>query len=194
MKSRSGFTIVELLIVIVVIAILAAISTIAYRGIRERADYATMVSSVDGWEKILKMIKAQDGEYPLTEGEGAPIGAYVCLTNRETLPATSLFDENVCYSALISGTYQPVALTLNPSGNLAQKLQQQASALPSTPLAEHSYSTVRVRGIMYANAPGIASPRISYVYRENYGCPRGHLATTTDTQGRTLTICTVLLN
>lgn len=36
-QVRSGFTIVELLIIIVVIAILAAISVIAYNGIQERA-------------------------------------------------------------------------------------------------------------------------------------------------------------
>ena len=36
-KSQKGFTIVELLIVIVVIAILAAISIVAYTGVQENA-------------------------------------------------------------------------------------------------------------------------------------------------------------
>jgi prepilin-type N-terminal cleavage/methylation domain-containing protein len=35
--NHSGFTIVELLIVIVVIAILAALSVVAYNGIQNRA-------------------------------------------------------------------------------------------------------------------------------------------------------------
>ena len=36
-RSQHGFTIVELLIVIVVIGILAAIVTVAYAGVQERA-------------------------------------------------------------------------------------------------------------------------------------------------------------
>lgn len=52
-RLHSGFTIVELLIVIVVIAILAAISIVSYRGIQSRAvaskqsaDMATLVQAI----------------------------------------------------------------------------------------------------------------------------------------------------
>ena len=42
--NRSGFTIVELLIVIVVIGILAAITVVAYNGIQERARMAAALA------------------------------------------------------------------------------------------------------------------------------------------------------
>ncbi len=45
-KNSSGFTIVELLIVIVVIAILAAISVVAYTGIQNRANDAAVQTDV----------------------------------------------------------------------------------------------------------------------------------------------------
>jgi len=44
---RSGFTIVELLIVIVVIGILAAISLVSYTGIQTRAKTASSLATVD---------------------------------------------------------------------------------------------------------------------------------------------------
>ena len=45
-KPRAGFTIVELLIVIVVIAILATISIVAYNGIQDRARTSAMTSAL----------------------------------------------------------------------------------------------------------------------------------------------------
>lgn len=54
MKSKNGFTIVELLIVIVVIAILAAISFVTYNRIREMAYDAKVDTTLDQIEKLVK--------------------------------------------------------------------------------------------------------------------------------------------
>ncbi len=65
MKStKTGFTIVELLIVIVVIAILAAITTVAYNGIQTRAKNAGRLSEVTTVIKVLESYKAFNGDYP----------------------------------------------------------------------------------------------------------------------------------
>jgi prepilin-type N-terminal cleavage/methylation domain-containing protein len=45
-KITTGFTLVELLIVIVVIAILAAISVVAYTGIQNRANNTTVEADI----------------------------------------------------------------------------------------------------------------------------------------------------
>lgn len=50
-KSVSGFTIVELLIVIVVIAVLAAVTTVAYNGLQTRAQNAKIASDISILQK-----------------------------------------------------------------------------------------------------------------------------------------------
>lgn len=64
--SNRGFTIIELLIVIVVIAILAAISIVSYNGIQERARATVVQSDLSNAAKKIELarIDATDGLYP----------------------------------------------------------------------------------------------------------------------------------
>lgn len=62
--NKKGFTIVELLIVIVVIGILAAITIVAYNGIQLRARDADRVSDISQIQKKLEIYKAINGVYP----------------------------------------------------------------------------------------------------------------------------------
>jgi prepilin-type N-terminal cleavage/methylation domain-containing protein len=65
-KKETGFTIVELLIVIVVIAILAAISIIAYNGIQDRAKTTNIKSDLNSLNKAIQLYYADNGLYPIT--------------------------------------------------------------------------------------------------------------------------------
>jgi len=64
LKKQSGFTIVELLIVIVVIGILAAITIVAYAGITSRADATKAQTNGANVLKVVESYNADVGRYP----------------------------------------------------------------------------------------------------------------------------------
>ena len=64
MKSKSGFTIVELLIVIVVIGVLASITVVAFNGVKARAQIASSQSDLKRNMKQLLSYKAERGSWP----------------------------------------------------------------------------------------------------------------------------------
>lgn len=66
MAKRQGFTIVELLIVIVVIAILAAITIVAFNGVNDRAKNSAMASGINQYAKALINYGTLNGQYPTT--------------------------------------------------------------------------------------------------------------------------------
>ncbi len=74
--TKPGFTIVELLIVIVVIGILAAITIVAYNGVQDRARNAALKSEMNQLQKRIQVdALQQDGESislkaPLAYGTG----------------------------------------------------------------------------------------------------------------------------
>lgn len=74
--DRRGFTIVELLIVIVVIGVLAAITIVAYNGIQTRARDSSRTSAVRQIQKSIELYKQTNGRYPpqVAIGTNAPAG------------------------------------------------------------------------------------------------------------------------
>ena len=90
-RHNHGFTIVELLIVIVVIAILAAITIVAYNGIQNRARDAQRLSDITAIAKALESYKAQTGSYPTAVGNS--VGGWEISSNQtETMPFASTCD------------------------------------------------------------------------------------------------------
>lgn len=63
-KSNRGFTIVELLIVIVVIAILAAISIVAYNGVQARTNNTAAATAAENVAKKLDIYNSINSSYP----------------------------------------------------------------------------------------------------------------------------------
>lgn len=70
MKRAYGFTIVELLIVIVVIAILAAVTVVAYGNISTRSKDIAKLASIEQFIKQIELYKAEHGDYPLPVPSG----------------------------------------------------------------------------------------------------------------------------
>ena len=100
-KTKSGFTIVELLIVIVVIAILAAISIVAYNGIQDRAHNSSIYAGIDAYHKAIKLYAIDNGSYPsqipACFGGNATLGANndQCMTTATNYKINTAFDNAI---------------------------------------------------------------------------------------------------
>lgn len=75
---KNGFTIVELLIVVVVIAILAAISVVAYIGVQSRARNNTTSTAVSTYYKTFALYAATYSRYPTLSQTYNCLGQSTC--------------------------------------------------------------------------------------------------------------------
>lgn len=107
---RQGFTIVELLIVIVVIGILAAITIVAFNGVQTRAKLVKVGQDLASVNKLVQAYYSLNGEYPVTAGS-IGFGA--------TVPA--LTDANCTSSGTRTAQWVPGMDTQLPSSDQSLK-------------------------------------------------------------------------
>lgn len=85
MRAERGFTIVELLIVIVVIGILAAIVIVAYNGIQDRAKNTKYQTDAAALQKGAEAVNADLGAYP-TGADSAALTTSFNASNTFKIP------------------------------------------------------------------------------------------------------------
>ncbi|MDQ3018810.1 MAG: prepilin-type N-terminal cleavage/methylation domain-containing protein, partial [bacterium] len=88
-----GFTIVELLIVVVVIAVIAAITVVAYTNIQQRAVASVMKSDLGQAAKTFELYKVNNGNYPTSMPSEAR------ASNGYVLSATQTTSDRFCINA-----------------------------------------------------------------------------------------------
>lgn len=74
-KNKSGFTIVELLVVITIIAILASIVVVTYRGTQGRARDDRRKTDIHNITKALELYYSDNNAYPLSTGTASALGS-----------------------------------------------------------------------------------------------------------------------
>lgn len=114
-KNSRGFTIVELLIVIVVIGILAAIVIVAFNGVQQRANTAAVTSDLSTFKKKLEMLRTDStsGNYTTSDAASGGLGALDMRVSRNSYMTGSAAAINLlyCTTAPISSDYALLAMT-----------------------------------------------------------------------------------
>lgn len=148
-RKAHGFTIVELLIVIVIIGILAVISIVSYNGIQNQANDAVVQQDLSNLAKKLELYTIDKSGYP-----GISRGIGVNLATLEFKASKSAYDTatvnanlGYCFQSDNSGIYKVIAKSksgksfyISSNSSVPKELASfTCAAVPSMPATDTNY-------------------------------------------------------
>lgn len=167
-KTTSGFTIVELLIVIVVIGILAAVSLVAYSNTQQKARDTVRKSDVAAITKALGLYEAENGPMYSGSGCGANGNGSGYFNYSYGAPGS---DMNECLKTkgVISTTIRDPQNTTSCSvGNLDCRKYLKYTCVQSTVTTTYIYANLETVGHTATDTDGTCAPNIDTEYGMNY--------------------------
>jgi type IV pilus assembly protein PilA len=129
-QVQKGFTLIELMIVIAIIGILAAVALPAYQDYTIRAKASDMISLVTPAKLAVTETVLNDGSFPTTFGAAGYTPATSKYVRSIALGATSGIITVTANSTGLSGN--SIAMTLTPSTNASGTVEWDCAATTGT--------------------------------------------------------------
>ena len=165
MRQVRGFTIVELLIVIVVIAILAAITIVAYNGIQNRANDNVIQSDLSKFAKTVRLYEAENGALPKGDGNSTSAFTFAAIKFKPSKASYYVGGINLYYcEGLKSG--QSTFTIISRSASMTMFMYRPESGI-TTPTSGNLPSNCSAGwdGSVYTSSYGY-SPSTSYLWAD----------------------------
>lgn len=101
-RMRQGFTVVELAVVIVVLAILVTISAVSYRAVQNDARDTAVKVDLAGFRKVMEEYKREKGAYPNLPADLDTLKNFTVTTKSNY--AKNMYNVSYCKASADDGT------------------------------------------------------------------------------------------